>query len=93
MAAGDGKSWSAATRGPSRSVPLSLPTSHSLFQPHGTFSRGTREVDLPRLGGRYDGDFKDLIRVLQGEKELEFSYDHDLAVQKAVLEASGLSLE
>ena len=74
--------------------PLEPPTlSLTLSQPHGTFSRGTRDVELPQLGGRYDGDFKDLVRVLRGEKELEFSYQHDLAVQKAVLQASGLSLE
>ena len=73
--------------------PLEPPTlSLTLSRPRGTLSRGTQEVKLPRLGGRYHGDFKDLALVLRGEKELEFSYDHDLAVQKAVLQASGLPL-
>jgi len=64
----------------------------TLSRPRDTFSRGTTEVELPRLGGRYHGDFKDLARVLRGEKELDFSYDHDLAVQKAILQASNLPL-
>ena len=74
--------------------PLEPPTlSLTLARPQGTFSQGTHSVELPPRGGRYDGGFKDLARVLRGEKELEFSYDHDLAVQRAVLQASGLSLK
>ena len=73
--------------------PIEPPTlSLTLSRPRDTFPQGTTEVELPRLGGRYHGDFKDLALVLRGEKELEFSYDHDLAVQKAILQASNLPL-
>lgn len=74
--------------------PLEPPTlSLTLDRDRGDFKKGTQTVTLPRPGGRYDGDFHDLWRVLREEGEFEFSYDHDLAVQKAVLLASGLSLK
>ncbi len=74
--------------------PLEPPLlSLTLDRDRGDFKKGTQQVSLPRLGGRYDGDFRDLAAVLRGKREFEFSYQHDLAVQKAVLLASGLSLE
>ena len=58
------------------------------------YKRGTQTVKLPpRRGGRYDGEFADLAKVIRGEKEFEWSYDHDLAVQETVLLASGMPLE
>ncbi len=64
----------------------------ALDAPHGDFMAGTREVPLPKLGGRYDGDFIDLAQVIRGEKASDFPPEHDLAVQEAVLLASGLAL-
>lgn len=58
------------------------------------YKRGKQSVKLlPRRGGRYDGEFADLAKVIRGEKEFEWSYDHDLAVQETVLLASGMRLE
>lgn len=51
---------------------------------------GYQDVDLPKLAGRYDGDFLDLAAVLRGEKVHEYPPAHDLAVQEAVLRASGV---
>jgi hypothetical protein len=31
--------------------------------------------------------------VIRGEKECDYSYEHDLAVQEAVLRASGMPLD
>ncbi len=59
---------------------------------HGDFAKGTREVSLKPLGGRYDGDFLDLAKIIRGEKEHDFPPEHDLAVQEVVLRASGLPL-
>lgn len=56
------------------------------------FSSGTQKVPLPPLTGRYDGDFADLAQVIHGDKEHDFSPAHDLAVQEAILTASGLPL-
>jgi predicted dehydrogenase len=55
------------------------------------FQKGSQEVTLPTLGGRYDGDFQDLAKIIRGEKSTDFSVEHDLAVQSAVLDASGLA--
>ncbi|MBC8356586.1 MAG: Gfo/Idh/MocA family oxidoreductase [Planctomycetes bacterium] len=57
---------------------------------HGDYAKGTREVTLKPLGGRYDGDFLDLAKIIRGEKEHDFPPAHDLAVQEVVLRASGL---
>ena len=71
--------------------PLEPPQlSLTLAKPRETFSAGTHPVPLPRPGGRYDGDFKDLAQIIRGEKSPDYSAQHDLAVQEAVLLASGL---
>ncbi|MDP6442238.1 MAG: Gfo/Idh/MocA family oxidoreductase [Pirellulaceae bacterium] len=64
----------------------------TLESPRGDFAKGTHDVKLPKLGGRYDGDFLDLARIIRGEKESDFPPAHDLAVQEAVLTASGVDL-
>ena len=71
--------------------PLEPPQlSLTLAKPREKFSAGTHSVPLPKLGGRYDGDFKDLAQIIRGEKSSDYSAQHDLAVQEAVLLASGL---
>jgi len=63
----------------------------TLDRARGEFQKGTREVTLPPAGGRYDGDFQDLAKIIRGEKSSDFSVAHHLAVQAAVLQASGLA--
>ncbi len=60
---------------------------------HGDYAQGSREVALKPLGGRYDGDFLDLAKIIHGEKVHDFPPEHDLAVQEVVLRASGLPLD
>ena len=43
-----------------------------------------------KRGGRYDGEFTDLAKVIRGETKLAWSYEHDLAVQETVLRAAGM---
>lgn len=64
----------------------------TLAEPCGDFAKGTHEVELPKMTGRYDGDFIDLARIIRREKPHDYPPAHDLAVQQAVLEASGLPL-
>ena len=54
------------------------------------FKAGYQNVELKPRAGRYDGDFLDLAAVLRGEKAHEYPPAHDLAVQAAVLQASGV---
>lgn len=65
----------------------------TLDQQRGDFPKGTHELELPRSGGRYDGDFTDLAAVIRGEKPFAFTPAHDLAVQEAILRASGLEVK
>ena len=66
----------------------------SLYDSHGGYKRGTHTVDLPgRQGGRYDGEFLDLAKVIRGEKTFDWSYEHDLEVQKTLLLASGMPIK
>ncbi|HUT32540.1 MAG TPA: Gfo/Idh/MocA family oxidoreductase [Planctomycetota bacterium] len=64
----------------------------ALAQPRGDFRKGYQDVPMPRHS-RYDGDFADLARIIRGEKPSDFPPAHDLAVQEAVLLASGLQTE
>jgi predicted dehydrogenase len=63
----------------------------SLDRPRGDYRRGTHDISLPKFT-RYVADAADMARILRGEKETDFSYAHDLAVQETVLRASGCSL-
>ncbi|MBC8243364.1 MAG: Gfo/Idh/MocA family oxidoreductase [Verrucomicrobia bacterium] len=63
----------------------------SLAAAKGGYKRGTQTVTLSgRRGGRYDGEFADLAKVIRGEAKLAWSYEHDLAVQETVLRAAGM---
>jgi predicted dehydrogenase len=59
---------------------------------HGDYKQGRHEAPLKPLGGRYDGDLIDLAKIIRDEKSSDFPPEHDLAVQEAVLRASGLPL-
>ncbi|MCZ6672904.1 MAG: Gfo/Idh/MocA family oxidoreductase, partial [Verrucomicrobia bacterium] len=63
-----------------------------LDEPHGRYQKGEQKVQMPRPGGRYDGEFTDLAKVIRGEKQLDWSYSHDLDTQEALLLASGMPL-
>ena len=57
----------------------------NLDQAKDEFIKGTQTVKLN--GGRsYAAEFMDLAKVIREEKELAWSYNHDLTVQKTLLE-------
>jgi predicted dehydrogenase len=71
--------------------PLDDPAARVTFsQPRGGYGRGYQDVQFPKYE-RYVDDAADMARVIRGEKESDFSYNHDLAVQETVLRASGLT--
>jgi len=71
--------------------PLEPPAARlALDTPHGEFKKGYQDVTFPKPSGRYDRDFADLAKVIRGEKALEFTPEHDLAVEETLLLASGL---
>ena len=63
----------------------------TLEQDTGDYRKGTHEIELPASSGRYDGDFQHLARVIRGQEAPEYNTAHDLAVQKAVLDASEMT--
>lgn len=52
--------------------------------------KGTHRIDLPKSTGRYDGDMKHFAAVIRGDEPAEYTTKHDLAVQEALLAASGM---
>lgn len=62
----------------------------TLTEPRGEFRQGYQEISIPKYT-RYVGDAADMARVVRGEKQNDFSYAHDLAVQETLLQACGLA--
>ena len=81
------------TSGTCHIQPLDAPSVRlTLDRDRGEYRRGTREIPFGDYQ-RYAGDAADMARILRGEKECDYPYSHDLAVQETVLRASGVSIE
>lgn len=81
------------TEGTFHIQPLDNPAARvALSKPRGEFKRGYQDVTFPKYV-RYIDDAADMARIIRGEKSAEFSYDHDLAVQRTLLTACGLPLD
>jgi predicted dehydrogenase len=63
----------------------------TLSTPRGPFVKGTQQVPMPKMSGRYDDHLRELARIVRGEKQPEYGPEHDLAVHEAVLRAAGLA--
>jgi predicted dehydrogenase len=61
----------------------------TLDRARGDYKKGAQDIALPKFT-RYIADAADMARILRGEKETDFPYSHDLAVQESVLRASGV---
>ncbi len=72
--------------------PLDNPSARVTFsKPRGEFKQGYQDVTFPKYL-RYVDDAADMARVIRGEKSTDFSYEHDLIVQTALLQACGMPL-
>lgn len=81
------------TEGTFHIQPLDSPSARiTLSKPRGQFKQGYQGVLFPKYN-RYVDDAADMAKVIRGEKQSEFSYEHDLLVQKTLLQACDLSLE
>ena len=63
----------------------------ALSKPRGKYRAGYQDVTFPKYT-RYIDDAADMARIIRGEKETDFPYEHDLAVQRTLLQACGLPL-
>jgi predicted dehydrogenase len=78
------------SRGTFHIQPLDAPNVvYTLDQDRGEYQKGTHEIKFGNYQ-RYVGDAADMAKILRGEKECDFQYSHDLAVQETVLLASGM---
>lgn len=78
------------TQGTFHIQPLDSPSVRlTLDRDRGEYKKGTHEIAMPKFT-RYVADAADMARIIRGEKEADFSYEHDLAVQETVLAASGM---
>jgi predicted dehydrogenase len=81
------------TEGTLHIQPLDDPVVKVAFsRPRGSYAQGYQEVQFPKYV-RYVDDAVDLARIIRGEKDPEYSYEHDAVVQQSVLAACGLSPE
>ena len=78
------------TEGTCHIEPLDSPKSVrlTLIKERGKYRQGMQEIAMEPYQ-RYVGDAEDFAKVIRGEKVLDWSVMHDLAVQEAVLKASG----
>ena len=79
------------TKGTFHIQPLDNPSARiALSQPCGKFKRGNQEVTFPKFR-RYVADAADMAKVIRNEKPSDFSYEHDLTVQRTLLQACSLT--
>jgi len=79
------------TKGTFHIQPLDAPAVRVAFsEAHDEYQKGYQEITLPKYT-RYVEDAADIARVLRGEQPPQFNYEHDLAVQTAVLQACAMS--
>ena len=60
-----------------------------LTEPRGDFAKGETPLALKIPADRYAGEFRDLARVIRGEKKPAWDATHDIAVHETALRAAG----
>lgn len=61
----------------------------TLLESNADYPAGTHVVDVGVMDGRYEAQLIELARVIRGEIESPFTYEHDLHVQETLLAAAG----
>jgi predicted dehydrogenase len=64
----------------------------ALSAARGDYKKGYQDVTFPKYE-RYVDDAADMARIIRGEKKSDYSAEHDIAVQEALLKACGLPAE
>jgi predicted dehydrogenase len=81
------------TEGTFHIQPLDNPAGRiALSRARGKHRKGIQDIHFPRYV-RYVDDAADMARIIRGEKPADFSYQHDLAVQEALMKACALPLD
>lgn len=78
------------TEGTFHIQPLDNPSARvTLSSARDSYVKGYQDITFPKYV-RYVDDAADMVKIIRGEKESDFSPDHDLAVQTTLLKACGL---
>ena len=78
------------TEGTFHVQPLDNPSARvTLSSTRDTYAKGYQDISFPKYV-RYVDDAADMAKIIRGEKESDFSPDHDLTVQTSLLKACGL---
>ena len=78
------------TEGTFQIQPLDNPAARvTLSAARDTYVKGYQDISFPKYV-RYVDDAADMAKIIRGEKDSDFSPDHDLAVQASLLKACGL---
>lgn len=56
------------------------------------YAAGTHIVDCGPLGGRYDKQLQEFAKIIRGEIENPFGYDHELLTQEMLLRSCGYTI-
>jgi predicted dehydrogenase len=73
--------------------PLDNPSARlALSKARGTYKAGYQDVTFPKYV-RYVDDATDIARIIRGEKETDFPYEHDRIVQETLLKACQMPLD
>lgn len=64
-----------------------------LEKPAGSFAAGEHNVELPTIGRRYERQLQDFASVVRGSAQQRYTPEHDLAVHRAILQASALPVD
>lgn len=73
--------------------PLDQPVARvALSEPQDGYRAATQEIKFPKFE-RYRADAAEMAKVIREEKEADYDYGHDLAVQTAVLQASAVKTD
>jgi predicted dehydrogenase len=65
----------------------------TLQQPVGGFQVGRQIVELPSAAGRYHAQLREFVAIIRGDHACRWTAEHDLAVHRAVLRASGVPVD
>ncbi len=58
----------------------------------GEFKKGLQAVPLPTMAGRYDEQLLTFAKIIRGERGLDYTPEHDLAVEETILRACGMPI-
>ncbi len=87
------------TKGTAEICPLERPSGNHRLEPlhvrltlledNPEYAAGTHTVDVGTMDGRYGDQLIELARVIKGEIDNPYTYEHDLLVQETLLAAAG----